>query len=220
MTVFSMASRRLRRLVFPPGFSVMSDDVAPRPAADAPVVSVPTSPVPSSGDSEAAQRPSVVADGEAVVPESAFGGADRILPGGVHGTTSACDCPCGLAVLRRRSQCDFEIEFFEQVLSRSPMFFEAISVLAQRLSEKGRYRRLVALDRRLVTLRPCDPVHRYNLACTLARLGQLRSAIGALEKAVGLGFGDVILLDADADLACLRGHPRFEALRQRLAARS
>lgn len=199
----------------------MSDDVAPRPAAEAPVVSAPTSPLPASNTGgEATQAPSVGSLGEPALPESAFEGSSASLTSSAKGTTSACDCPCGLAVLRRRSQCDFEIEFFEQVLSRSPMFLEAISVLAQRLSEKGRYRRLVTLDRRLVSLRPCDPVHRYNLACTLARLGQLRSAILALEKAVGLGFADVILLDADADLACLRGHPRFEALRQRLATRS
>jgi hypothetical protein len=132
-------------------------------------------------------------------------------------TATACDCPCGLATLRQRSQCDFEIEFLEQVLSRNPAFLEAIEALAHCLSEKGRYQRLVMLDRRLVGLRPHDPVHRYNLACTLSRLGHARAAMMALEKAVWLGFSDGEILDADVDLAPLRGHPRFEALRQRLA---
>lgn len=182
----------------------MSDDVAPRPEAAAPAVSLPAGETPSP-------------DGNPLPPTAL---PECSLIASTDRKASTCECRCGLAELRRRSQSDFEIEFLEQVLSRSPSFFEAIQALAHCLAEKGRYQRLVVLDRRMVSLRPHDPMHRYNLACTLARLGQSRAAIVSLEKAVCLGFSDVSILDADVDLASLREHPRYAALRHRLEQRS
>jgi len=125
-------------------------------------------------------------------------------------------CPCEIARLQARSQVDFEIEFFEQALSRSPLFREVLAALAECLSQKGWHRRALTLDRRLVVLRPRDVVAHYNLACSLAQVHELDEAVHALERAVQLGLRCVEVLDVDSDLAPLAGHPRFEALRESL----
>jgi hypothetical protein len=52
----------------------------------------------------------------------------------------------------------------------------------------------------------------YNAACFFAVQGEREEALDCLEKAVQLGFGLRGWIENDADLASLRGHPRFEAV--------
>src|SRR5688572_12818527 len=52
---------------------------------------------------------------------------------------------------------------------------------------------------------PQNPTHHYNLACIEAQAGRLPQAVGALELAVALGFNDAKHMQADPDLAPLRG---------------
>ncbi len=159
--------------------------------------------------------------------DDAFPASSGISPAAVGSTADqvqrrACpetECPCEVARLQARSQVDFEIEFYEQALSRRPLFREVLAALAQCLSEKGWYRRALTLDRRLVALRPRDVVAHYNLACSLSQVRELDEAIVALERAVQLGLRCAEVLDADSDLAPLAGHPRFEALRALLRRR-
>jgi hypothetical protein len=58
---------------------------------------------------------------------------------------------------------------------------------------------------------------RYNAACAQARLGALDDAWRWLEAAVDSGSLGPALLEADDDLAPLRGSPRWAALRERAA---
>jgi Zn-dependent protease len=50
----------------------------------------------------------------------------------------------------------------------------------------------------------------YDVACALARGGELDRAVLVLERARDLGFSDAAYARTDADLAALHGHPGFE----------
>lgn len=110
------------------------------------------------------------------------------------------------------SQRDFDIDFFERVLDRRPDSIEALRVLAQLVSDKKAWMRAVELDARLVRLLPEDVLARYNLACSLARVGRHEEALDALARAILLGYDDLAHMEADPDLASLRDHPDFQAL--------
>jgi tetratricopeptide (TPR) repeat protein len=58
------------------------------------------------------------------------------------------------------------------------------------------------------------PVLHYNKACALARLGRKEDAITALNAAVQAGFNQPNQLDADEDLASLRGDARLTIVRK------
>lgn len=109
-------------------------------------------------------------------------------------------------------QLDFEIDFFERLLARKQRAVDVLRVLAELVSRKGLHDRAVDLDRRLVEILPEDFLARYNLACSLARVGSLDEAIEALSRAILLGYDDLAHMESDPDLASLRGHPDFEAL--------
>lgn len=109
-------------------------------------------------------------------------------------------------------QLDFDIDFFERLLARKQRAVEVLRVLAELVSRKGLHDRAVDLDRRLVEILPEDFLARYNLACSLARVGSLDEAVEALSRAILLGYDDLAHMESDPDLASLRGHPDFEAL--------
>jgi Zn-dependent protease len=50
----------------------------------------------------------------------------------------------------------------------------------------------------------------YDVACALARAGELDRAVLVLERARDLGFRDAEYARTDADLAALHGHPGFQ----------
>ncbi|MFM7205704.1 MAG: TPR end-of-group domain-containing protein [Planctomycetaceae bacterium] len=109
-------------------------------------------------------------------------------------------------------QLDFDIDFFEKLLARSPESIEVLRVLAELVSRKGLVTRAVDLDRRLVAILPEDVLARYNLACSLARAGRADEAIDALSRAILLGYDDLEHMESDPDLESLHGHPDFLAL--------
>jgi hypothetical protein len=60
---------------------------------------------------------------------------------------------------------------------------------------------------------PEEPVTVYNVACMHARLGHTDKALVHLERAVKLGFPDVLKqIEGDQDLESLRQHSRYKAL--------
>jgi Flp pilus assembly protein TadD len=80
------------------------------------------------------------------------------------------------------------------------------------LTLKGRYEDGLKIDRRLVRLRPCDPLAHYNLACSYALLKKVDSSLRALRKAMEFGYRDFRYLREDKDLAAVRKDPRFRRL--------
>lgn len=116
---------------------------------------------------------------------------------------------CRLATLKKRTQLDFEIDFFERILSRDPNYMEVLLHLGDLFARKGCHRRALQVDQRLAQLAPRSPMVHYNLACSHAVLNHPMAALEALRRAVQLGYADVAHLRQDPDLAELRTHPEF-----------
>jgi len=132
------------------------------------------------------------------------------IPASFGGSDFSYRCTnCRLEDLKRRSQTDFEIDFYERILDRDPNYVEVLAQLGQLFTEKRWFRRALNVDQRLSELRPRDPVAAYNLACSYALLHQTDEAIVYLRKAVLLGFDDYRQLVTDPDLAALRLTPEF-----------
>lgn len=112
----------------------------------------------------------------------------------------------------REDQNAFDIRFLEDVLVRVREDYEILSQLGHLYTQSGRYRDGLAVDRRLVALRPRDPVVYYNLACSFSLLKQTTRAVTALKMAIELGYNDVDHMLTDPDLENLRKDPRWADL--------
>lgn len=117
-----------------------------------------------------------------------------------------------LGFLANRSQVDFELDFFTRVLNAEPEFHEALRAQAGNMTAKGRLQDGLAVDKRLVSLRPEDPTARYNLACRYALLQQPDLALATLREAIELGYRDFRHMQEDRDLESIRKDPRFRKL--------
>jgi Flp pilus assembly protein TadD len=122
--------------------------------------------------------------------------------------------PKELAELGRR----FQIGVYEQHLATTPDDADVLESLGHLLTRSGRLEEGLAADRRLVELRPGEPLAHYNLACSLALIGDARAALERLRRAMEMGFRDVEFIRKDTDFASLRHDPRFEALLREFAA--
>ena len=111
-----------------------------------------------------------------------------------------------------RTQLDFELEFFNGILERSPDYVDVLRAHANNLTAKGLYARGLDSDRRLVRLRPKDPLAHYNLACSYSLLSMTDAAIAALGTALKLGYRDLEYMLRDSDLANVRRDARFMGL--------
>jgi tetratricopeptide (TPR) repeat protein len=129
---------------------------------------------------------------------------------GKHESTSSTSAP--LARSPEQSQLDFEIDFFSKILERSPDYIDALRVLGNNLTLKGRYVEGLQIDKRLCQLRPSDPLAHYNLACSLALLKKTEPALKTLRRAVELGYRDFRYMREDRDLDAIRHDPRFRQL--------
>jgi hypothetical protein len=68
------------------------------------------------------------------------------------------------------------------------------------------------IDKRLVHLRPNDPLAHYNLACSFALLKRPDLSLKTLRRAVELGYRDFRYMREDRDLESIRRDPRFRQL--------
>lgn len=110
------------------------------------------------------------------------------------------------------SQLDFEIEFFDAILSIEPEYVDVLRCQGELLTRKGLHDRAVDVDRRLARLQPDDCVVHYNFACSLALGNHAREALEELRKAFEKGYDDFTYLETDNDLDNIRDKPEFGAL--------
>ena len=105
---------------------------------------------------------------------------------------------------------DFEIEFYEGIIKKKDDFVQALVMLGDLYTQKGRIEDGLAVDEKLVHLRPEDPYVFYNLACSYSLLNRIDEAYKAMKDAIMLGYDDFIYLERDPDLSHLRQDPRFK----------
>ena len=128
-----------------------------------------------------------------------------------HGQAEAVSPGC-LDSLTRRSQADFEIEFYERIRERNPNNVDVLLVLGDLFAEKKWHRRALQIDLKLVELLPASPLVFYNLACSYALTNQVPEALQALKQALEAGFKDFDHLEDDADMDAVRQHADFAGI--------
>jgi tetratricopeptide (TPR) repeat protein len=114
----------------------------------------------------------------------------------------------------QRRDLDIEIGFIEGVVQRDPHYVEALQVLGDDYTRRGRFERGLKIDEKLARLRPDDPTVHYNLACSYALTGQFDAAVSALREAMDQGYRDFKWMMKDPDLKKLRADQRFKEVRE------
>jgi tetratricopeptide (TPR) repeat protein len=113
-------------------------------------------------------------------------------------------------------ELDVKIGFMEGVVKRDPGFVEALQILGDDYTRRGKFVAGLKVDEQLSQLRPGDPMVQYNLACSYSLTGNFNQGIAALEKALNLGFTDFKWLAQDPDLSDLRQHPLYKNIRAKV----
>ena len=112
----------------------------------------------------------------------------------------------------KETTSDFELNFFERLVKDNPNFVDALVPLAEVYTRKGMYEEGLRIDKKLALLKKLDPTIHYNLACSLALVGEKNEALATLQQAVKLGYHDFDYMKKDSDLKSLRSDPRFKSL--------
>jgi tetratricopeptide (TPR) repeat protein len=120
--------------------------------------------------------------------------------------------------LTREQQRDLDIKigFMEGLVKRDPGYVEALQVLGDDYTRRGKFVAGLRVDEQLSQLRPEDPVVQYNLACSYSLTGNFNQAVATLERAIDLGYRDFKWLGQDPDLADLREHPLYRLIRAKI----
>jgi tetratricopeptide (TPR) repeat protein len=109
-----------------------------------------------------------------------------------------------------------EILFLEGVVRRDPSYIEALQILGDDYTRRGRFAEGLKIDERLSRLRPEDSVVHYNLACSYSLTQQIDQALEALESAINFGYRDFKAMDTDPDLKNLRQHADYKRIRAKM----
>jgi tetratricopeptide (TPR) repeat protein len=120
--------------------------------------------------------------------------------------------------LSRSSQRDLDakIEFMEGLVRRDPDYVDALQLLGDHYTQRGRYAEGLKVDEHLARLEPRSPLVFYNLACSCSLMEQFDRAVAALEKALQLGYRDFHWLARDPDLRKLREQPIYHDIEAKI----
>jgi tetratricopeptide (TPR) repeat protein len=111
---------------------------------------------------------------------------------------------------------DTKIEFIEGLVRRDPNYVDALQILGDHYTQRGRITEGLKVDERLARLEPGNPLVFYNLACSYSLSGELDQAAASLEKALQLGYRDFDWLAKDPDLRKLRANAAFDDLKAKI----
>jgi len=117
---------------------------------------------------------------------------------------------------RETRELDITIEFLEGVIRRDPQYVEALQLLGDNYTQRGKFENGLKVDEQLSQLEPRNPLVFYNLACSYSLTGQVDAAASALDKALALGYRDFKWLAKDPDLRTLRKHPLYRKLEDKI----
>ena len=118
----------------------------------------------------------------------------------------------------RASQRDLDtrIEFMEGIVRRDPDYVDALQLLGDDYTQRGRFTEGLQVDERLANLEPESPLVFYNLACSYLLTDQFDRAALALEKALDLGYRDFAWLAKDPDLKKFRQQPAYREIQKKI----
>lgn len=111
---------------------------------------------------------------------------------------------------------DIKISFVEGIVRRDPDYIEALQLLGDHYTQRGRFEEGLKVDESLSRLQPTNPLVFYNLACSYSLIGEMELSAEALRKAILLGYRDFNWLVKDPDLQMLRKHPLFRSIRDQI----
>ena len=111
---------------------------------------------------------------------------------------------------------DTRISFMEGLLRRDPDYVDALQLLGDHYTQRGRYLEGLQVDERLARLEPDSAIVFYNLACSYSLTGQFDRAARALETALSLGYRDFAWLAKDPDLKLLREQPVYLKIQDKI----
>jgi tetratricopeptide (TPR) repeat protein len=111
---------------------------------------------------------------------------------------------------------DTRIQFMEGLVRRDPNYVDALQLLGDHYTQRGRFNEGLKVDERLARLEPENPLVFYNLACSYSLTEEFDRAALALEKALSLGYRDFAWLVKDPDLKKLRQQPVFDDIKAKI----
>lgn len=111
---------------------------------------------------------------------------------------------------------DVKIDFLEGLIRRDPAYVDALQLLGDHYTCRGRYLDGLQVDQRLARLEPRNALVYYNLACSYSLTGKYDLAAAALESAINLGYRDFNWLAKDPDLRQLRQQPVFRGIQAKI----
>jgi tetratricopeptide (TPR) repeat protein len=111
---------------------------------------------------------------------------------------------------------DTKIQFIEGLVRRDPNYVDALQLLGDHYTQRGRFTEGLNVDERLAQLDPKNALVFYNLACSYSLTDQFERAIIALDQAIELGYRDFKWLAKDPDLKKLRAQPVFQEISEKI----
>jgi len=115
-----------------------------------------------------------------------------------------------------KKNLDVEIGFIEGVVRKDPDYIEALQILGDDYTRRGRFEDGLKIDEQLARLRPHDPTVLYNLACSYSLTDRVAEAFDTLHRALAEGYEDFKWMSQDPDLESLRKHPLFDEVRAKI----
>ena len=111
---------------------------------------------------------------------------------------------------------DTRIGFVEGLVRRDPDYVDALQLLGDHYTQRGRYTEGLKVDERLARLDPENALVFYNLACSYSLTDQFDRAKLALENALNLGYRDFAWLAKDPDLKKFRQQPAYDQIKDKI----
>jgi tetratricopeptide (TPR) repeat protein len=120
--------------------------------------------------------------------------------------------------MNRATQRDLDtrIQFMEGIIRRDPDYVDALQLLGDHYTQRGRFNEGLKVDERLANLEPENALVFYNLACSYSLTDQFERAAFALEKALDLGYRDFTWLTKDPDLKKFRQQPAYDQIKDKI----
>lgn len=113
-------------------------------------------------------------------------------------------------------ELDVKIGFMEGLVRRDPGYVDALQLLGDHYTQRGRFAEGLNVDERLARLEPQNPIVFYNLACSYSLTDQFDRAAQALDRAIELGYKDFAWLSRDPDLKKFRQQPAFKEILKKI----